>query len=604
MRTLRCGIVLLAALSVAARPVAAQRGKKEPLEFTKQYVLIVNFNPGPGADMKTARRAADAVRSRVGKWIDKREADVIDGRDISDAFDKAGYSTDSTYTIGDIRAMGRFLRADEYISASVSNTPAGPRISGRIVLLRDEQLRQVLPDATAPKLDSAAALFAKSIGMARQQFVHQRRCENFLREGNGEKAVAAARAGVATYDKSTVARTCLLWALRASKSTSAEVLQVSRDLLALDSMNVHAMEGAAVALDSLRRRPEAADMWLRLAATDTSNLDFALRISYALLDGGNAKRAEPYITHMSDSHPEDLRMLQQKWRVTYENKNWPVAIDAGETLLARDVSALGDSSFFLRLGTAYHNVGKPFKAVETLAHGVASFPKDARLYSLYTQYVRAEADTVIPRGLALFPKNADLAALNAKELRARGKVAESLEATKRAVALDSTMAQGQLTVAQLELELGRPDSALAALHRALVAGEDTALVAAFALSKGNGFYRAANGTKISTDFGLALRFLAFADTTKSSVQSKFLIGATALGVAQSALTEATKLKDKTESCRLARLGAEMVPMARTGLQAGQESFAEAAKQSLEYLDTLDPYVAQELTTYCGEKPPR
>ena len=248
-------------------------------------------------------------------------------------------------------------------------------------------------------------------------------------------------------------------------------------------------------------------------------------------------------------------------------------------------------------------MSKPFKAIETLAHGVATFPKDVRLYSLYTQYLRADADTVIPRGLALFPQSAELAAINAKDLRAKGKLAESLDATKRAVELDSTMAQGRLTVAQLEIELGRPDSALVALHRAVSGGEDSALVAQFALSKGNAFYRAANGTKMSADFGLALRFLMFADSVRSTQQSKFLIGATAFGIAQSALTEATKLKDKVESCRLAKLGAEMMPVARSGLKAGEEMFAEAAKQSLEYLDQLDPYVEQELTAYCSEKPP-
>src|SRR5207237_49928 len=120
--------------------------------------------------------------------------------------------------------------------------------------------------------------------------------------------------------------------------------------------------------------------------------------------------------------------------------------------------------------------------------------------------------TVIPRGLALFPQSAELAALHAKELRSRGKLAESLDATKRAVELDSTMAQGRLTVAQLEIELGRPDSALVSLRRALAGGEDSSLVAQFALAKGNAFYRAANGTKSSADFGLALRFLSFADS--------------------------------------------------------------------------------------------
>jgi tetratricopeptide (TPR) repeat protein len=290
--------------------------------------------------------------------------------------------------------------------------------------------------------------------------------------------------------------------------------------------------------------------------------------------------------------------VEQKWRIAFENKSWPVAITAAEVLLARDSTVRSDSTFYLRLATAYHAAGRPFQAIETASHGVAVFPKDARLYSLYTQYVKAEADTVVPRGLALFPRNADLLALSAKDLRAKGKIAESLEATKEAVALDSTMSEGQLMVAQLEIELGRPDSALAALHRAAASGEDSSLVARFALAKGNALYRAANGTKASTDFALAFRFLAFADTVRASPQSRFLVGAAALGMAQSALTEATKLKDKTESCRLAKLGADMIPVARTGLQTGQDAFAEAAKQSLDYLDQLDPYAGQAIAAFC------
>ncbi|MDB4876855.1 MAG: hypothetical protein JWM41_3301 [Gemmatimonadetes bacterium] len=586
---------LLAAGSVTAQ---AQKKKDTP-EFTKQGLLIVNFAPGPGADMRLGRRAADAVRSRVGKFVNKREVDVLDGGDIADQMERAGYNADTVFTLTDVRAIGRYMRADEFVVARVANGPAGPRLTGQLVMFRDEQLRQPLAEVSAPKLDSVAVLFAKSIAAARTQLIHQRRCENALREGSGDRAIAAAKEGVAGYARSTIARTCLVWALRQTKAPSAEVLAVAREILAIDSVNVHALEAGAVALDSLKRRNEAADMWLRLADTDTANMDLALRISYSLFDGGNAKRAEPFVVRVADGHPDDLRLTQQKWRIAYENKSWKHALEAGESMLAHDSAARGDSTFYLRLGTAYHASSLPFKAVETLAHGVSSFPKDGRMYSLYTQYIRAESDTVIPRGLALFPQSADLVALNAKDLRARGKIAESLDATKRAVALDSTMAQGQLMVAQLELELGRPDSALAALRHAAAGGEDSSLVAQFALAKGNALYRAANGTKTSGDFSLAMRFLAFADTIRSTQQSKFLIGAAALGIAQSALTEATKLKDKVESCRLARMGADMVPVARLGLAAGQEMFADAAKQSLEYLDQLDPYVGQEIAAYCG-----
>ena len=603
MTGLTRNVVCLAGFLGIAPMLQAQRGKKEPLEFTRQGLLIVNFIPGPGADLRLGRRAADAVRDRVAKLVNKREVQVIDGDEIRTQLERAGYSPDTTFAQGEAHAIGRFLRADEFLIARVTNGPSGPRISGQLLLLRDENLRQPLPEVGALKLDSAAMLFAKAITAARAQLVPERRCENALREGSGNRAVAAAREGVTAYPQSTIARTCLVWALRQMKGTSSELLTVSRELLTQDSVNVHGLEGAALALDSLRRRDEAATMWLRLAETDTTNVELGYRISFALFDGGNAKRAEPFIVRLTERFPDDIRFVQQKWRIAYDNKSWTRALEAGEALLARDVTALSDSTFYLRLATAYHNVGKPFKAIETAAHGVATFPKDVRLYSLYTQYLRADADTVIPRGLALFPQSAELAAINAKDLRAKGKLAESLDATKRAVELDSTMAQGRLTVAQLEIELGRPDSALIALHRAVSGGEDSALVAQFALAKGNAFYRAANGTKMSADFGLALRFLMFSDSVRSTQQSKFLVGATAFGIAQSALTEATKIKDKVESCRLAKLGAEMMPVARSGSKAGEEMFAEAAKQSLEYLDQLDPYVEQELTAYCNEKPP-
>src|SRR5687768_11109936 len=99
-------------------------------------------------------------------------------------------------------------------------------------------------------------------------------------------------------------------------------------------------------------------------------------------------------------------------------------------MVKRDSVARGDSTFWLRLATVYRNTAKPFKAIETLAHAVNTFPGDPRLYSLYTQYVKSEADTVLPRGLNMFPKSAELLALNARELRTRGKLSESLEASK------------------------------------------------------------------------------------------------------------------------------------------------------------------------------
>jgi tetratricopeptide (TPR) repeat protein len=589
------GLLVAAILFTGPAPLAAQ---KPTPEFTRQALLIANFDHDTVGDRKMGRRAADAVRSRLARLVNKKETEIIGADAVAFELEKGGYDPYTTPTIGELRLLGRVLRADEYLMGTVRKIDGRFRLSGYIVLVRDVKLRQPLPDAAGVNLDEAAEQFARSAAAARAQLVPQRRCENALRDGKGAEALVNARAGVSAFAQSTLARTCLIWALRSTHSPAAEVLAVSQQLLAVDSVNPHALEGAATALDSLRRREEAARMWVRLAGTDTANMELALRVSNALIDGSNSRTAEAFVVPIVAAHPNDIQLVRQQWRAAFENKSWKNAIQAAEMLLANDDLARGDSTFYVRLATAYKAHGAPFKAVETLAHAEPLFPGDARLYALYTQYVRAEADTAIPRGLALFPKSGELLAMQAKDLRSRGKLQESLDAARLAVSLDSSIAQGQLMVAQVEIELGRPDSALSSLRQALARGEDTALVAQFALSKGNTLYRAAGGTRASGDFTLALRFLALADSLRQSPQSRLLLGAAALGVAQAALTEAPKNTDKTESCRLARLGAEMLPLAREALAAGQEAFPDAVKQSLENAGALDPYATQQVGAFC------
>jgi hypothetical protein len=130
-------------------------------------------------------------------------------------------------------------------------------------------------------------------------------------------------------------------------------------------------------------------------------------------------------------------------------------------------------------------------------------------------------------------------------------------------------------------------------------------VAQFAFARGNGLYRAAGGTKSSSDFALAYRFLAFADSVRPSAQSRFLTGATALGLAQTALTEATApalAANKPQACTLARLGSAMIPVARTEIEAGAEVMPDAVKQSLDYLSQIEPYAGKELAAYCPAEP--
>ena len=46
----------------------------------------------------------------------------------------------------------------------------------------------------------------------------------------------------------------------------------------------------------------------------------------------------------------------------------------------------------------------------------------------------------------------------------------------------------------------------------------------------------------------------------------------------------------------------MLPIARAGLEAGREIAAEAARQSLAYLEQLEPYAKQQMAVFCDPVP--
>jgi hypothetical protein len=111
---------------VRAQSPTASNARRDGPEFTKQALLIIDFAPGAGADIRLGKRAADAVRSRFSKTINKRELDLVDPGAIERALERAGYDVDSVYAIAGIIPLARKLRADEIVIGRVSVQAAAP----------------------------------------------------------------------------------------------------------------------------------------------------------------------------------------------------------------------------------------------------------------------------------------------------------------------------------------------------------------------------------------------------------------------------------------------------------------------------------------------
>jgi tetratricopeptide (TPR) repeat protein len=269
-------------------------------------------------------------------------------------------------------------------------------------------------------------------------------------------------------------------------------------------------------------------------------------------------------------------------------------VTAGELLLAKDLAAQVDPEFYSRLANAYRADSQPARALATAANGVAKFPKDAPLYVTYLQLLRAESDVALPRGLASFPDNAELHVLAAQNLKSSGNAAGALEETKRALAVNPKLPHGYLQLAQLEIDAGQPDSALAAIDQATKTGESAATVAQFALARGNTLYKAATASQKRDDFQRAIKFLTIAEHITPSPEAKFLLGASSLSVSQSAATEAAPAK----SCELSKLADTSLTDAEINLASGGSVAPDAAKQFLDYVAKLRPYVADQVKSFC------
>jgi len=587
MRALTVTALLLTVVAPARTPLGAQRQQ----EFTQQGLLVAPFK---SAEKKLGNKVADAIRGRVEKGSNKRELEVIDEKAMVTALYNAGFPPDMVPDLSQVRALSRFLRADEYLMGNVEKTPAGYRVSARLILARDVRMQQPIPEAVDPDAERAAVRVAAAVVEARRQLAAQRRCENHLRDGRAAQALDAARDGVRLYPRSTLARRCLLAAQLAVGTAADTVLGVAAEMLRVDSESFYALEGAAQAYDVLKTKDRAAEMWIRLQATDSADIELGERVVSSLLYDGNSVKAEPLITRLSDAAPDHLGLMRLRWQVLFTNKSWKEATRVGSILLATDSLSMKDSTFMLRLATAYKSSGETIRAVEIAARGLQMFPKDQRIFSAYVQLVRGEAVEGLTRGLAAFPQNAEFKVMQSQDLRTRGKAEASIDAMREALALDSTIQHGHIQMAQAQADLGQNDSAYATLKRALAAGEDSSVVARFALARGNQLLRAASQTKMRQDFILAMRFASLADSIRDTPNAKFIMGITATNVAISAATEAPKTRD----CELSRLGFDMIAIAQPNLAAGAEISAEAVKPYQDYLTQLQPVSAKQVEVFC------
>jgi tetratricopeptide (TPR) repeat protein len=559
---------VLALAVIAASPLFAQNQK------TGDRVMIPTLQ---STDKDLGVQAAEAIRNQLTKQTNLRELVVVPKADINNSLQSSGYSTTEALAPGDAKALATLVRAPQYLEGTVTKTPTGFKIESRLIISRDMTKGQVLPVAQASKLDDAANQVAKSIKDARRQLPDEETCHNNYAQGKYQDAVNGARSALAKNPGANILAMCLAESYdRLHQSDSA--IAVAERVRTSDPRSIPALRLLATTyrskIDSPRPGVPPAELsqdttkllqsLAAMAAADPTNLKLVQDVINTYPQLGRPKEAIPLVRDLLQNNPGDPALLNLAWLVYLNAGDYQSAVDVG-TEMTRVDTAAASADYYRRLVAAYMQLNQPQKASEAAALGTKKFPNDPTL-----------------------------ALLTANTLYKGGQLQLALDAVNKVLVADPKNANAYFLKAQIQGALNQNDELATTLQTARTNGVDPGALSQLALKAGSDAYKAGQASKDIADFQRAIRFLQLSDQLQSSADAKFLLGASAFSVGQTATISANEKR----SCELARTARDAFNLASMNLPAGGQKYPNEAAQLLTAIPQFTPAVDNEVKRFC------
>jgi tetratricopeptide (TPR) repeat protein len=513
-------------------------------------------------------RAAEAIRERMGGDFMMRELWIVPKTDIENALDASGYSRIEALNDNDAKQLANLLRAEEYLSGTITPANGGYQFDGTVMLVRGDGMVQPMPQLTDPKIDGLAKKISGEIDKARKPLTSIQACMLNWRQNKHPDAIREAQKALVMYPNSVMARVCMLETYNTQKLGADSIIKVSEEIIKIHPTNRRALSLVADAYNEKKMENEYISTLTKLLTADPTNTRLQETVVTALAQAGKPEVARPIIEEAVKQNPGDPSLIRLQWRIYLTLRDYKQATAIGEEMIKTDTAA-ADTSFFIRMAGAYVADSQPQKAAEIAARGANKFTQNAGLWLLYAQFARQT-----------------------------GQAPQALEAINKALAIDPKVENGFLQKAQIFNEMNQPDSAFATLRQAQAAGTAKATVGAMALSiANNSYYKKCNETKTIEDCERAIGPIALADSLSPSTNAKFLLGATYLLVGHKSIEGNVEAK----SCDVARKAKDALVNAQILVPQGAQAFPQQAGQLMQALAQLDPYADRQIQAFCKSR---
>lgn len=509
--------------------------------------------------------AADAVRSRVSSDFPFKQVYVLPKKDLEATLEASGFSVVDALEPHDQKALAGILRADEYVTGSVTKTETGVKVSAELVLSRDNTLVQPLGSFEAKNVKDAAKDISHEMKEAFKQIDSEKKCNNLGRQGEFDQAIAAAKEGITAYPKATLARICMAMVMVTQKAPAAQMLQVSREIVDLDPTNQQGLRLLAAAYQDLNQPDSSVRTLTRLLAADPKNPRLQKEVVDALTTLVEPAVARPVIDEAVAANPGDPELLRTRWLILLGQGDFKEAFAQGDELSRIDTS-FADTTYFIRTARAYSADSQAQKAAETAARGLQKFPNQPSL--VYEQILA---------------------------LQKAGQLQPALDALNKALASNVPVENSGTMRVLLLKDLGQ--DYLPAIKDAIGAGDTSENLRNLSLLGAQESYKKAAASKEPADFDKAIEDLKYADSIVPSdlkAQAQFLLGATYVSYGFVKVQAAAAAKE----CEGAKAAKDMFVEAQILLPRGGAFSPDAMRQLMEQVMQLDPYADQVIKAYC------
>ncbi len=234
---------------VGASSVLSAQPQRRPPDPNAKFVLVEVFRANGLPEKNLGEKASDEMRKRIGREISSKEVYLIPKEEMVGILEASGFPSDVPLEPHDVRALAAQLRADEYVTGTATKIDTGYTVTANLVLTRDNSLVQPLGSVSSKKLNDAIELLGKELEAARAQLGPEQACNNFARENKFAEAAAAAREGIAAYDKAVLARVCLANVMVAQDASNEDLLKISREIV---DLNPRSRGGLAIKAQAFR----------------------------------------------------------------------------------------------------------------------------------------------------------------------------------------------------------------------------------------------------------------------------------------------------------------------------------------------------------------